>query len=156
MRILIIASVDNCTAQMAKGWLCKFDGSYDIYTAGTEKAGTLDSHAVEVMKENGIDISRYSCNKIDRFLSENWDYVISVEGDSIFSDLCFSGFVKHKLSLQLPDPEEEAGSSTLIDEVYRQTSNDIRILLFDFYLNEINGKQILGADSCGAECDIEY
>ncbi|MGL5684092.1 MAG: hypothetical protein ACRDDZ_13730 [Marinifilaceae bacterium] len=39
-------------------------------------------------------------------------------------------------------------------EAYVGIGKELRDEMFSFYLHEIKGKEMLGADSCGAECDI--
>lgn len=154
MRILILASEDNCAAQMACGWLRWFDPQIEVHSAGVKKAGTLDPKAVAVMKEAGIDISGYSCNAIRKYLSENWDFVISLEGEGLFNGLKFTGWVGERLAPLLPDPSKQTGPAEKIEAEYLTARNEIRNNMFDFYLRHTLGRDILGADSCGAECDL--
>lgn len=154
MKILVLASEDNCTAQMACGWLRWFDPQLIVYSAGVCKAGTLDPRAVGVMKAAGIDIENYACNTIEGFLSDNWDFVISVEGEELFSDIRFTGWIGTRLGFALPDPSRQSGPPELIDAEYQTACNEVRSQMFDFYLQHTLERDILGADSCGADCDL--
>ncbi len=154
MRILIVTNEDVDTAMIAKGWFYKFEPDIDVHICNTESNKTASSSAIKLMKENGIDISLYKCDDLDKSLSENWDFVISVAGDELLSNLCFSGKTVKRYSVQLPYPEEETGDKAHKKEIYEQTIDDVRVMMFDFYLKEIKEKDILGADSCGAECDL--
>ena len=63
---------------MAHGYLnfyCKEKAN--IYSAGIEVHG-LNSMAVEVMMDDGIDISMYTSNNIQEYKSINFDIIITV------------------------------------------------------------------------------
>lgn len=154
MRILVTAKEDNCCTQMAKEWLRKFDNGIDVYSAGIEHAGVLDQLAVRVMAEAGIDMSRNTCEWIGKYFSQDWDYVISLAGDQLKELLCFGGRVKQILYWDFPDLSQQTGPEPILLEEYRIVRHELRNRCFDFYLLDLLGRQILGADSCGAECDL--
>ncbi|MGL4292467.1 MAG: hypothetical protein ACRCSQ_02645 [Bacteroidales bacterium] len=154
MKILILATDDNCITQMAKGWLSYFDNTILVTTAGIQKAGILDPQAIQVMDAAGIDISKYSCNHFSVKTDEKWDYVIALEGKKIKRQAKIIGRVGCWVSMDFPDPSKQSGSVETIRVNYQVVCNEIRDRLFDFYLLQIRGKEILGADSCGAECDL--
>lgn len=63
---------------MAHGYLnfyCKEKAN--IYSAGIEADG-LNSMAVEVMMDDGIDISMYTSNNLEEYKSINFDIIITV------------------------------------------------------------------------------
>ena len=154
MKVLILASEDNCTAQMACGWLRWFDSQLIVESAGVVEAGTLDSRAVAVMKAAGVDIADYACNMVQRFLSENWDFVLSVAREELFADIRFTGWIGARIALALPDPSRQSGPAELIDTEYQTACNEVRKQMFDFYLQHTLGRDMLGADSCGTDCDL--
>jgi arsenate reductase len=65
---------------MAHGFLQSFDNRLEVASAGTEASGKLNSKAVEVMKEIGVDISHHTSDSVDLYLDKEWDYVITVCG----------------------------------------------------------------------------
>jgi len=60
MKILILCTGNSCRSQMAHGFLQSFDHRLVVRSAGTEASGQLNPKAVEVMKEEGIDISHHT------------------------------------------------------------------------------------------------
>lgn len=63
---------------MAEGWLRHLYGdNYEAFSGGIEP-GILDSMAVRVMKEVGVDISGQRSKMADIFLNEHFDYVVTV------------------------------------------------------------------------------
>ncbi|MBI5410709.1 MAG: arsenate reductase ArsC [Nitrospirae bacterium] len=63
---------------MAEGFLRHLAGDrFDVASAGTDPVG-LNPGAVEAMKEVGVDIARQESKKVDRFLGQRFDYVITV------------------------------------------------------------------------------
>ena len=57
MRVLILCTGNSCRSQMAHGFLQSFDKNIEVYSGGTDPAAQVNTKAVEVMKEVGIDIS---------------------------------------------------------------------------------------------------
>lgn len=63
---------------MAEGLLRHLAGDrFEVASAGTHPAG-LNPDAVEVMKEIDIDISWHRSKRVDEFLSQRFDHVITV------------------------------------------------------------------------------
>ena len=57
MRVLFVCTHNSARSQMAEGFLRHIGGdAFEAYSAGTEP-GALNPLAVEVMAEEGIDIS---------------------------------------------------------------------------------------------------
>jgi len=76
--ILVLCTGNSCRSQMAHGYLnfyCKEKAN--IYSAGIEIHG-LNSMAVEVMMDDGIDISMYTSNNLEEYKSINFDIIITV------------------------------------------------------------------------------
>ncbi|MBI2335565.1 MAG: arsenate reductase ArsC [Deltaproteobacteria bacterium] len=78
LNILFLCTGNSCRSQMAEGWVrhMKAD-SINAYSAGINPHG-LDSRAVLVMKEVGIDISHHQSKHVDHVLGIPFDYVITV------------------------------------------------------------------------------
>ena len=87
MKILILCTGNRCRSQMAHGFLQSFDSRLTVCSAGTEASGRLNLSAVKVMAEAGIDISHHTSDQVDQYLSEEWDYVITVCGGA--NDITF-------------------------------------------------------------------
>ena len=63
---------------MAEGFLRALgDARFDVESAGTE-ATRVHPLAIRAMDEVGIDLRRHASKTLDRFLGEQWDYVITV------------------------------------------------------------------------------
>jgi arsenate reductase len=63
---------------MAEGLLRSMYGDkYEVASAGTI-ASQVNSYAIEVMKEIGIDISNHRSKSIEEFRGKTFDYVITV------------------------------------------------------------------------------
>ena len=72
-RILIICTGNRCRSQMAQGILQHLDQHLDVHSAGTEPASEVHPLGVNVMAENGIDISKHNPKHNDKNLGESWD-----------------------------------------------------------------------------------
>ena len=77
-RVLFLCTQNSARSQMAEGLLRARGGSrYEAFSAGTE-ATKVRPEALQVMAELGIDISDQRSKRIDRYLGDAFDWVITV------------------------------------------------------------------------------
>lgn len=77
-RVLFLCTGNSCRSQMAEGWLRHLAGDrFEVVSAGTHPVG-LNPYAVTVMGEAGVDISNHVSERVDPYLQQRFDYVITV------------------------------------------------------------------------------
>lgn len=77
-KILVLCTGNSCRSQILEGWLRHFSKErYEVYSAGIEAHG-VNPDAIFFMKEVGVDISHHSSDLIDKYLSIEFNLVISV------------------------------------------------------------------------------
>ena len=76
---------------MAEGFLKSFDEDLEVFSAGTNPAHKVSSHAIKVMDEIGLDISSNMPEDVDKYLDQSFDYVITVCGNAKETCPVFSG-----------------------------------------------------------------
>ncbi len=133
MKILILCTGNSCRSQMAEGFLKSFDTSLEVHSAGTAPSPKVHPKAVEVMNEIGIDLSANYPKKIDVFLKETFDYVITVCGGAKESCPTFTGKVKHHLHIGFDDPADATGTEDEIYSEFRRIRDEIKRDFFAFY-----------------------
>ena len=111
-KVLFLCVHNSARSQMAEAYLKKFGGDkFHVESAGLEP-GTLNPLAVEVMKEDGIDISQNPTNDVFEFFKQGkfFQYVITV-CDKEASDRCpiFPG-VNKKINWSFEDPSKLTGT----------------------------------------------
>ncbi len=113
---------------MAEGWARALKGDVlDPYSAGIEKHG-LNPHAVKVMAEAGVDISRQYSKTLEELNEAEFDCVVTVCGHAHEQCPVFPGETKvthvgfddpPRLTQHLGDGEEKLA-------VYRRVRDEIR------------------------------
>ncbi len=111
-KVLFVCIHNSARSQMAEAWLNHICGdSFEAQSAGLEP-GVLNPLVVEVMKEEGIDISRKKTQAVfDLFKrGEHFSYVITV-CDEASAERCpiFPGLTQ-RLHWSFPDPSKATGS----------------------------------------------
>jgi arsenate reductase len=124
-KILVICTGNSCRSQMAEGFLKSFDSTLEVYSAGTHPAPGVNPNALKVMKELGIDISHHFPKKVDKYIGEEWDYVITVCGGANESCPAFTGKVKKRLHIGFDDPAEAMGDMEEVLAEYRRVRDEI-------------------------------
>jgi len=77
-KVLFLCTGNSCRSQMAEGWLRHLAGNqFDVVSAGTHPVG-LNPYAVTVMREVNVDISNHVSERVDPYLDQTFDYVITV------------------------------------------------------------------------------
>jgi len=133
MKILVLCTGNSCRSQMAEAFLQSFDNRLTVCSAGTESAEKVNEKAIQVMREAGIDISRNIPKSVSRYLTETWDYVITVCADADRNCPVFSGKVKHRLHIGFDDPAKITGSSEFVISEFRRIRDEIKEKFYQFY-----------------------
>ena len=137
MKILILCTGNSCRSQMAHGYLKSFDSRLVVASAGTEASGKLNSKAVEVMREIGIDISNHTSDPVEIYLNDEWDYVITVCGGANETCPAFTGKVKHRLHMGFDDPSHATGTPEFIEGEYYRVRDEIKETFYKFYKGQL-------------------
>jgi arsenate reductase len=110
---------------MAEGFLKSFDPRLEVFSAGTKPAERINPFAVRVMKEVGVDISEQFPKDVERFLNEEFDYVITVCDNAKETCPVFTDRVKNRLHIGFEDPAEAVGEEEEVLPVYRRVRDQI-------------------------------
>lgn len=122
---------------MAEGFLKSLDKNLEVYSAGTRPAERVNPFAVKAMKEIGIDISNGIAEDVDKYLSQSFDYVITVCDNAKESCPAFIGDVMHRLHIGFDDPADGVGSEEEVMPVYRRVRDEIKRDFYEFYKKEL-------------------
>jgi len=136
-KILILCTGNSCRSQMAEGFLKSFDENLEVYSAGTKPAERVNPFAVKAMKEIGIDISNGIAEDVDKYLSQSFDYVITVCDNAKETCPVFMGDVKHRLHIGFDDPADAIGTEEEVMPVYRRVRDEIKRDFYEFYQREL-------------------
>jgi len=128
LKILFLCTGNSCRSQMAEGWAryLKSD-KIEPYSAGIESHG-LNSNAVKVMAEAGVDISNYRSKHIDELMYLSFDYVITLCGHANENCPIFPGKTKI-MHVGFDDPPKLAAEAKTEKEAlnhYRRVRDEIR------------------------------
>ena len=137
-RILVLCTGNSARSQMAAGFLRSFDKRLDVFSAGTQPAARVNPHAVEAMKEAGVDLSGERPKSVAQFTSQSFDYVITVCDDADKNCPNFSGKVGKRVHIGFIDPAAATGTEDHIMSVFRQVRDEIKEKFSDYYKNEIS------------------
>jgi arsenate reductase len=137
-RILVLCTGNSARSQMAAAYLKSFNPRLDVYSAGTQPAPRINPHAVQAMREAGIDISSGTPKSVKQFVSQSFDYVITVCDDADKNCPNFTGKVGKRVHIGFIDPAKATGTEEQIMAVFRQVRDEIRQKFSDYYAKEIS------------------
>jgi len=139
-KILILCTGNSCRSQMAEGFLKSFDENLEVYSAGTNPAERANPYAIKAMNEVGIDISDGIPENVDKYLSQSFDYVITVCDNANETCPVFMGSVKHRLHIGFDDPADAVGSEEEVMPVYHRVRDEIKKDFYEFYKSDLKDK----------------
>ena len=123
-KILFVCVENAGRSQMAEGFLRKYAPEFEAISAGTKPNSQLNSAAVEVMKEIGIDITRQTPKEItDEMISSS----LTVNMGCMDQSSCPSLFVKDVIDWNIPDPKNQ--DIEQVREIRDQIKNEILNLI---------------------------
>ena len=111
-KVLFLCVHNSARSQMAEAYLKKFGGNrFQVESAGLEP-GTLNPLAIEVMKEDGIDISKNPINDVFKFFQEGrlFQYVITVCDLKAAESCPIFPMMKEKINWSFEDPAQFTGT----------------------------------------------
>ena len=139
MNVLVLCTGNSCRSQMAEGFFRKAFGESDrVVSAGIEAHG-LNPRAVKVMLEAGIDISSHASDILTRYLSDSFDYVITVCDNAAENCPIFPGGGK-RLHWPFDDPAKATGSEEEILGEFRRVRDEIRDKIQDWLTSQPKDK----------------
>jgi len=125
IKVLFLCTGNACRSQMAEGWARHLKSDViEAHSAGVWPVG-VSSRAIQVMAEEGVDISSQTSDHVDEFLTIDFDYVISLCDNA--RDICpiFSGKTR-MIHRAFEDPTFVMGSTEAILAAFRRTRDLIR------------------------------
>ena len=122
---------------MAHGFLQSFDKNLYVKSAGTQPAKQVNQTAAKVMKELGIDIYSHTPQLVDKYIGEEWDYVITVCDDANETCPAFLGKVKKRLHIGFEDPSHKTGTPEYVMSEYYRIRDLIKEQFHNFYTENI-------------------
>lgn len=99
--ILFVCVANSCRSQMAEAAAKRYaDGSWEIWSAGSNPSGRVHPVAIEAMKEVGIELSAHRSKGLGDVPQQVWDYVVTMG----CGDHCPTVQARRRIDWQIPDP----------------------------------------------------
>ncbi len=121
---------------MAEGYLRYFAREKaEIYSAGIETHG-VNSKAVAIMQEDGINISHHTSNNIDEYQNIKFDFVITVCDNAKENCPYFPARAKI-LHYNFQDPAKISGDDRDMNFIFRKVRDEIKLYCENFINKEV-------------------
>lgn len=131
IRVLFVCTHNSARSQIAEALLQRYGGQdFEVFSAGTEATGD-NPFAIQVLGDLGIDWSHAESKTIDRFLAQEFDYVITVCDRARATCPVFPGSA-NTLHWGLDDPSEIEGTDDEKLAAFRRTETEVSVRLRPF------------------------
>ena len=136
-KILVLCTGNSCRSQIAEGYLRHFSGNKtSVYSAGVETHG-VNPKAIQIMREDGIDISNHTSNNIDEYYDLDFDFVITV-CDNAKENCPFFPTKAKKIHQNFPDPAKATGNNNDVLQEFRNVREMIKTYCKTFIAQNFN------------------
>jgi arsenate reductase len=130
-KLLFVCTGNSARSQMAEGLLRHIAGDrFEVFSAGTRPTD-IRPEAMRVMDEIGIDISGQYPKFVDKFIGQNFDYVVTVCDNANESCPVFPGRAE-RLHWSFQDPAAVEGSEIERFSAFRKIRDEIRARIGSF------------------------
>ncbi len=130
-KVLFLCTGNSCRSQIAEGYLKHLAGEkFDVYSAGLEPS-QVNPNAIRVMKEENIDISFHTSDDINKFINEDFDYIVTVCDNAKENCPYFPGDAI-RIHWSFEDPADATGSEEEVLAVFREVRDQIKKRIIDF------------------------
>lgn len=142
IKILVICTGNSCRSQMAEAYLrfyCKSRNiNAEIFSAGLEANG-VHPKVIEVLKEDQIDVSDHTSNKIEEYLNIGITHVLTVcnhanEHCPIFTEKVTA---THN---NFSDPTKIEGTAETINIAFKNTREEIKAYCKKFLIHNFKNE----------------
>jgi arsenate reductase len=117
-KVLVLCTGNSCRSQITEGYLHYFaKGKAEIYSAGIETHG-VNPKAIQIMQEDGLDISSHTSNNINEYQNIPFDYIITV-CDHAKENCPFFPSKAKRFHQNFPDPAKAIGTENEILSEFR-------------------------------------
>ncbi|HEU4321529.1 MAG TPA: arsenate reductase ArsC [Roseiflexaceae bacterium] len=107
-QVLILCTANSARSQMAEGLLRALAGDrFEVYSAGS-RPSVVNPLAIAAMDERGIDIRSHRSKSLSEYLSQRFDYVITVCDNAAEGCPVFPGRAE-RIHWSFPDPAAAEG-----------------------------------------------
>jgi arsenate reductase len=135
-KILVLCTGNSCRSQIAEGYLRRFAGNKaEVYSAGVETHG-VNPKAIQVMKEDGVDISQHTSNNVNEYRDIEFDYVITVCDNARERCPYFPSGAK-KFHYNFPDPAKAKGTEVEVMKQFREVRDMIKNYSKNFVMENL-------------------
>ncbi|MDB5132991.1 MAG: arsC2 [Mucilaginibacter sp.] len=135
--ILVLCTGNSCRSQIAEGYLRHFAGDKAaIYSAGIETHG-VNPKAIQVMAEDGIDISRHTSNNVGEYADIPFDDVITV-CDNAKENCPWFPTTAERFHHNFTDPARATGTAGQVMDKFRTVRDEIKAYAEDFVKTHCN------------------
>ncbi|MFW6370192.1 MAG: arsenate reductase ArsC [Bacteroidota bacterium] len=133
MRILIVCTANSCRSQISEAFLKELDPDLEVFSAGITEADEIHPKTIQVMKEVGMDISNKKPVSINQYLTQSWDFVVTVCDDARETCPSFHGVVGKKIHYRFIDPVTSEYPEYNRIDLFRAVRDEIRLKVREFY-----------------------
>ncbi len=136
-RVLFVCVHNSARSQMAEAYLKRFAGDrFEVESAGLEP-GVVNPYVVEIMKEEGVDLSGKKTNSAFDFLKEGrtYDIVVTVCDESSGRRCPFFPGQSRRMHWGFDDPSSFTGTDDEIKNRIRKVRDSIKKKILQFIQN---------------------
>jgi arsenate reductase len=126
LRVLVLCTGNSARSQMAEALMRHLSGGrIDVHSAGTKPQPAIHPMAIDTMRRKfGLTLDGQFSKRLDRYIGEHFDYVITVCDNAAETCPVFPGD-PNRIHWSFPDPAAVEGSAEDRQRAFDRIATDI-------------------------------
>lgn len=125
IRVLFLCTGNSARSVIAEALLSELGrGDFEVHSAGTRPKG-INPFTIKVLEQDGIDPTRFESKSMDRFMGDQFDYVITVCDNAAEECPVFPGDPE-RIHWSFPDPAAVVGPDVMKLAAFQETMRGMR------------------------------
>jgi len=130
-KILVLCTGNSCRSQMAEGYIKHLAGDrFEVTSAGLEPS-VVNPKAIQVMQNDGVDISHHISKDVNQFVGQKFDFIITVCDNAKERCPFFPGQAE-RIHWSFEDPAATKGTEVEILAVFQRVRDQIKKEIHQF------------------------
>lgn len=123
--VLVLCVGNSCRSQIGEAYIRKFAPAGTVVVSAGSKPKGVHPYTVEIMKEEGIDLSHNVSKQVDEFADQEFDFVLTVCEDDAEACPYFPAFIKN-IHHGFDDPDKATGTEEEVLNAFRKVRDEIK------------------------------
>lgn len=130
-KVLVLCSANSIRSQMAEAYLKFYAKGYGLFFSAGMQKQAINPYALQVMKEDNIDLNEHISKTVEAFSNIHFDYLITVSDHTQTTPPSNFTFSNH-VHFTIQDPAQLDGNEDVKTSAFLDTREEVKKCILQF------------------------